>query len=196
MTLSGVVECDEVYIVAGHKGQPDKVAEAGREPRCRRLQGARGRGTAATEKPPVFGMIQRTGEVVIRMLDNVQQATIKPLILQTIMPGTQIYTDEYNIYLCPRGYSRLEAWGYPHLCPVGIRRSTIRRGNMPVTRTATVSAKSIRTPWKASGRCCAHGYAPIGAYHRPSCPCTSAFLSLSIMSENAGRACCLRYWLF
>jgi len=108
VTLSGVVECDEVYIVAGHKGQPDKVAEAGREPRCRRLKGAPGRGTAATEKPPVFGMIQRTGEVVIRMLDNVRQATIKPLILQTIMPGTQIYTDEYNIY------SRLEAWGYPH----------------------------------------------------------------------------------
>jgi transposase-like protein len=103
-----VVECDEVYIVAGHKGQPDKVAQAGREPRCRRLQGARGRGTSATEKPPVFGMIQRTGEVVIRLLDNVQQATIKPLILQTIMPGTQIYTDEYTIY------SRLEAWGYPH----------------------------------------------------------------------------------
>ncbi|MDD2725257.1 MAG: transposase [Methylovulum sp.] len=53
-------------------------------------------------------MIQRTGEVVIRLPDNVQQATIKPLILQTIMPGTPIYTDEYTIY------SRLESWGYPH----------------------------------------------------------------------------------
>jgi transposase-like protein len=28
-TLSGEVECDEVYIVAGHKGQPDKVAKKG-----------------------------------------------------------------------------------------------------------------------------------------------------------------------
>lgn len=85
--MSGVVECDEAYLVAGQKGQPEKVAEAGRKPRCRRLKGARGRGTLATEKPPVFGMIQRTGEVVIRILDNVQQATI---------------------------YSHLEAWGYPH----------------------------------------------------------------------------------
>ena len=74
--------------MAGHKGQPEKVAEAGRKPRCRGLKGARGRGTPATEKPPVLGMIQRTGEVVIRMLDNVQQATIKPLVLQTIVPGT------------------------------------------------------------------------------------------------------------
>jgi transposase len=38
------------------------------------------------------------GEVVIRMLANVQQVTIKPLIEATIAPGTCIYTDEYNIY--------------------------------------------------------------------------------------------------
>jgi hypothetical protein len=30
------------------------------------------RGTLGKEKPPIFGMIQRTGEVVIRMLENVQ----------------------------------------------------------------------------------------------------------------------------
>jgi hypothetical protein len=29
LTLSGEVECDEVYIIAGHKGQPDKVAKKG-----------------------------------------------------------------------------------------------------------------------------------------------------------------------
>jgi transposase len=42
-------------------------------------------------------MIQRGGEVVIRMLANVQQRTIKPLIQATIAPGTCIYTDEYDI---------------------------------------------------------------------------------------------------
>jgi hypothetical protein len=35
---------DEVYIVAGHKGQPDKVARQQRQGRRRRLKGARGRG--------------------------------------------------------------------------------------------------------------------------------------------------------
>ncbi len=39
-------------------------------------------------------MIQRGGEVVIRMLENVQQQTIAPLIQATIAPGTLIYTDE------------------------------------------------------------------------------------------------------
>ena len=94
--------------MAGHKGQPEKVREAGREPRCRRLKGAKGRGTLATEKPPIFGMIQRSGEVRIWMLENVQQVTIKPLILSSIAAGTLIFTDEYNIY------SRLEQWGFKH----------------------------------------------------------------------------------
>jgi transposase len=53
-------------------------------------------------------MIQRGGEVVIRMLANVQQATIKPLIQATISPGRCIYTDEYDIYC------RLDQWGYRH----------------------------------------------------------------------------------
>jgi transposase-like protein len=108
VTLTGVVERDETYVVAGHKGQPEKVAEAGRPPRRRRLKGARGRGAKATEKPPIFGMAQRSGEAVIRMLDNVQQATIKPLILQTVAAGALVNADEHSIY------GRLREWGYRH----------------------------------------------------------------------------------
>ena len=59
--MSGVVECDEVSVVAGHKGRPDPIK--GRVPRRRRLQGAPGRGTRAKEKPPIFGMIERGGAV-------------------------------------------------------------------------------------------------------------------------------------
>jgi transposase-like protein len=106
--LSGTVECDEVYVVAGHKGQPEIVRELGRPGRRRRLKGKRGRGTRDTEKPPVFGMIQRDGEVVIQMLPNVQQTTIQPIITTTIETGTLIYTDDYDIY------GRLPEWGYSH----------------------------------------------------------------------------------
>ncbi len=38
-------------------------------------------------------MIQRGGEVSIRMLENVQQKTIEPIIRETIAPHTRIYTD-------------------------------------------------------------------------------------------------------
>jgi len=106
--LSDEVEFDEVYITAGHKGNPTKVAEKQRKGRRHRLRGARGRGTLAKEKPPVLGMIQRSGEVVINMLENVQQATIKPLIMKTVMADTLVYTDEYSIY------NRLQEWGFKH----------------------------------------------------------------------------------
>ncbi|MFI3189344.1 MAG: transposase [Methylococcales bacterium] len=94
--LAGEVEYDEVYGVAGHKGIPAAIKN--RDPRRNRLKGARGRGTLATEKPPIFGMVQRDGQVRIVMLPNVRQKTIKPFIEQTISKGTLIYTDEYAIY--------------------------------------------------------------------------------------------------
>jgi transposase len=53
-------------------------------------------------------MLQRGGEVVIRMLQDVRQVTIGPLIERTIAKGSRVYTDEYD------SYSRLEARGYGH----------------------------------------------------------------------------------
>jgi transposase-like protein len=53
-------------------------------------------------------MLQRGGGVVIRMLADVQQKTIKPLVLATVTPGATVYTDEYGIY------ARLPEWGYGH----------------------------------------------------------------------------------
>lgn len=64
--------------------------------------------TREGEKPPVLGMLQRSGEVVIQMVPNVQHVTIQPLIIKTIAPGSLVYTDEYDIY------DSLPAWGYQH----------------------------------------------------------------------------------
>jgi transposase len=71
-----------------------------------------GRGTLEKEKPPILGLIQRGGDVVLHMLDNVQQTTIQPIIQPiiqaTVAAGALIHTDEYSIY------ARLKAWGYQH----------------------------------------------------------------------------------
>ena len=56
----------------------------------------------------MLGLLQRNGEVVIRMLPNVQQKTIQPVITSIVASGSQFYTDEYDIY------SRLSKWGYLH----------------------------------------------------------------------------------
>ncbi len=84
------------------------VAGLKRPGRRRRLKGKPGRGTLEGEKPPILGMIQRNGEVVLHMLTNVQQKTIQPILKQTIQVGSLIFTDEYDIY------SRLGEWGYQH----------------------------------------------------------------------------------
>src|SRR5215208_4023346 len=53
-------------------------------------------------------MIQRGSQVVIRMLADVKQATIGPLLRKAVAPGTAVFTDEYDIY------ARLPQWGYTH----------------------------------------------------------------------------------
>ena len=72
------------------------------------MAGAPGRGTLEKDKPPILGLIQRGGQVVLHMLANVQQRTIKPVITAAVVPGALVHTDEYSI--C----ARLPAWGYGH----------------------------------------------------------------------------------
>lgn len=72
------------------------------------MRGKRGRGTLVEEKPPVFSLLQRNGEVFIKMLPNVQQKTSQPIITKTVATGSMIYSDEYDIY------NRLEEWVYGH----------------------------------------------------------------------------------
>jgi hypothetical protein len=47
--LSGEVEIDEVYVVAGHKGNPPAARKKARKGRRNRLKGAPGRGTLEKE---------------------------------------------------------------------------------------------------------------------------------------------------
>ena len=53
-------------------------------------------------------MIERGGEVVINMLPNVKQVTIRPIIEGSVEKGSMVYTDEYDIYC------RLPEWEYQH----------------------------------------------------------------------------------
>ncbi|MEM7067167.1 MAG: transposase [Cyanobacteria bacterium P01_B01_bin.77] len=104
ITLSEDVEFDEVYITAGHKGHPEAVKKRTARGDDANSKGyssrskLRGRGTLETQKPLVFGLIQRDSDLVIRPLQNVQQITIEPIIKATVIPGSLIYTGEYGIY--------------------------------------------------------------------------------------------------
>ena len=76
-------------------------------------------------------MIQRGGGIVIRMLENVQQATIRPLIERFITPGTRVYTDEYDID------RRLPDWGFDH------RTVCHSRGGIPISANLFVASGCV-----------------------------------------------------
>lgn len=76
--LSGTVEADETY--NGGVGKHNK------------------RGRAAENKTPVFGIVQRQGEVKAVVVPNVKSSTIMPIIRENVEIGTDVMTDEFRIY--------------------------------------------------------------------------------------------------
>ena len=86
--LSGHVEVDETMIGGRRKG------------------GKRGRG--APGKTIVFGMLERAGNVMTRVVANVRRVTLEAVILEKIAFGATISTDEL------RSYAKLSRHGYRH----------------------------------------------------------------------------------
>jgi transposase len=86
--LSGTVEVDETYIGGKTTG------------------GKRGRG--APNKTVVFGMLQKDGDVMTKVVPNVKRVTLEPIIEANVAKGSTIHTDEL------RSYSRLGNNGYNH----------------------------------------------------------------------------------
>jgi transposase-like protein len=60
------------------------------------------------EKPPVFGMMERGGHVVMPLVAHVKPKTMEPFLKDTMESGTLVYTDAYSMY------ARLERWGSAH----------------------------------------------------------------------------------
>lgn len=88
--LHGKVEADETYIGGRRRGT------------------RRGRPGADSHKVPVFGMVQRGGNVVARTVPNAKAATLLPHMVERVLPKTTIFTDELSSY---NGVRRL---GYAH----------------------------------------------------------------------------------
>ena len=85
--LGGAVEADETYVGGKRPGKP-------------------GRGAAG--KTIVFGMLERGGDVMAKVVPNVSKRTLYPIITENIEPGSTVHTDEFGTY---RGLDRA---GYRH----------------------------------------------------------------------------------
>ncbi len=123
--LSKIVECDETYVGGKMKG------------------GKRGRGSE--NKTPVFGMLQRKGQLIIMPVSDTKRRTIEPIIRQTVKKGSEIMTDEWW------AYKQLNRW-YLH----GVVKHKIKeyvRGNIHVNSLEgawSLLKRSIRALCKPS----------------------------------------------
>ena len=78
------VECDEAYIGPNPKWQ-----------HASKRKSSVGRGTY---KQPVFGMVERKGRVIARVVPNVKESTILPIMAERILPASNVFTDGYTTY--------------------------------------------------------------------------------------------------
>lgn len=60
-------------------------------------------------KTCVVGMIERSGELVTRVVTGSNKAAMRALIVQHVLPGTTIHTDEFG------GYKDIDRSGYRHV---------------------------------------------------------------------------------
>src|SRR5262245_5365217 len=87
--LSGHVEVDETYV----GGKP-------------RYRGAHGGGRSGEGKTIVFGMVQRGGNLMTKVIPNTSRATIEPIIAANVERGSVLSTDEWV------AYDRIASYGY------------------------------------------------------------------------------------
>ena len=76
--LDGDIEADETYVGGRTTG------------------GKRGRG--APNKTVVFGMLERGGDVMTKVVPNVRMKTLQPIIEENVVAGSTVHTDELKSY--------------------------------------------------------------------------------------------------
>lgn len=72
-----------------------------------RRKGKRGRGAAG--KVPVFGILEREGQVLVEVVPDVRAETLLGLTVKTVRRGSIVYTDRF------KSYDSLMFCGYRHL---------------------------------------------------------------------------------
>lgn len=111
-----IIEADETYVGGVRRGK---------------------RGRGAEGKTPVFGVVERKGEIKTQVIPNVKQATLIPLIERMVPANAVITTDESN------SYNKVKSLGHLH--------ETVRHGRGEYVRgdvhTINQCAGQLKVPY-------------------------------------------------
>jgi transposase-like protein len=104
--LEGTVEADELYHIAGHKGQAKQGGPKplGRRPRGRRKQCEPGRGHYDKDRPAIIAWVSRQGVVVLHATRDFTVKTVQKAADLAMQVGSCLYTDSASSYRAVKGY--------------------------------------------------------------------------------------------
>jgi len=80
--LIGPVEMDETFYGAPKKNQHANKRQNG----------------AYKDKQPIFGIVERKGRVITRVVEDVKDKTLLPIVAERVFPKTTVYTDSFSAY--------------------------------------------------------------------------------------------------
>jgi transposase len=100
------VKADDLYHIAGHKGQAKQGGSRplGRRPRGRRKKCESGRGHDDKDRPAIIAWISRQGAVVIHATKDFTIQTVQKAANVAVHAGSRLYTDSASSYQALKGY--------------------------------------------------------------------------------------------
>ena len=104
--LEGTVEADELYHIAGNKGQAKQGGpkSLGRRPRCRRKRCEPGRGHYDKDRPAIIVWVNRQESVVLQAVRDFTVSTVQKAADLAGQAGSRLYTDSASSYRALKGY--------------------------------------------------------------------------------------------